>query len=76
MRLYYKFKDWVFIYHVIRISKSKQNKSIVSDTAISFFLESKFDLGTLLALHGESTEVDDSGKAIERAFKEQVLENI
>jgi small subunit ribosomal protein S3Ae len=35
----------------------------------------KFDLGALLALHGEST-ADESGQKVEREFKEQVLENV
>ena len=35
----------------------------------------KFDLGALLSLHGESTS-DESGKPVEREFKETVLENV
>ncbi|KAJ5787428.1 40S ribosomal protein S1 [Penicillium paradoxum] len=35
----------------------------------------KFDLGALLALHGESS-TDDKGQKVEREFKEQVLENV
>ena len=35
----------------------------------------KFDLGALLALHGEST-TDEQGHKVEREFKEQVLENV
>ena len=33
----------------------------------------KFDLGGLLALHGEST-TDEKGQKVEREFNEQVLE--
>jgi len=35
----------------------------------------KFDLGALLALHGEST-TDESGQKVEREFKEKVLEAV
>ncbi|KAK2811301.1 ribosomal 40S subunit protein S1B [Emmonsiellopsis sp. PD_5] len=35
----------------------------------------KFDLGALLALHGESS-TDDKGQKVEREFKEQVLETV
>lgn len=35
----------------------------------------KFDLGALLALHGESA-TDDKGQKVEREFKEQVLESV
>ena len=35
----------------------------------------KFDLGALLALHGESA-TDDKGQKVEREFKEQVLETV
>lgn len=35
----------------------------------------KFDLGALLALHGESTTGDD-GQKVEREFKETVLEEV
>ncbi|KAJ5444991.1 Ribosomal protein S3Ae [Penicillium cf. griseofulvum] len=35
----------------------------------------KFDLGALLALHGESA-TDDKGQKVEREFKETVLENV
>src|SRR3569833_450637 len=35
----------------------------------------KFDLGSLMALHGEST-TDEQGQKIEREFKEQVLESV
>jgi small subunit ribosomal protein S3Ae len=35
----------------------------------------KFDLGGLLALHGESSQ-DDSGQKVEREFKETVLESV
>jgi len=35
----------------------------------------KFDLGALLALHGESS-TDESGQKVEREFKETVLENV
>lgn len=35
----------------------------------------KFDLGTLLTLHGESS-TDEQGQKVEREFKEQVLENV
>ncbi|KAF2668987.1 ribosomal protein S3Ae [Microthyrium microscopicum] len=35
----------------------------------------KFDLGALLALHGDST-TDDSGQKVEREFKETVLEEV
>ncbi|KAI5290055.1 ribosomal 40S subunit protein S1B [Ascosphaera acerosa] len=35
----------------------------------------KFDLGALLALHGESS-TDDKGNKVEREFKEQVLESV
>jgi len=35
----------------------------------------KFDLGSLLGLHGESNQ-DDSGKPVGKEFKEQVLEDV
>merc|ERR1712036_87430 len=35
----------------------------------------KFDLGALLSLHGESS-ADDSGKPVNKEFKEQVLETV
>lgn len=35
----------------------------------------KFDLGALLSLHGESS-ADDSGKVVNKEFKEQVLEEV
>lgn len=35
----------------------------------------KFDLGSLLALHGESTGGED-GQKVEREFKEVVLEEV
>jgi small subunit ribosomal protein S3Ae len=35
----------------------------------------KFDLGALMALHGESG-TDDQGQKIEREFKERVLEDV
>jgi small subunit ribosomal protein S3Ae len=35
----------------------------------------KFDLGALLALHGESA-TDDKGQKVEREFKETVLETV
>lgn len=40
---------------------------------VKLFKKPKFDLGALLALHGELTGADDSGKPVEREFKEQVL---
>ncbi|MCJ1326305.1 ribosomal 40S subunit protein S1B [Thelotrema lepadinum] len=36
----------------------------------------KFDLGAILALHGDSTGGDNTGEAIGREFKEQVLESV
>ena len=36
----------------------------------------KFDLGAILALHGNSTGGDNVGEAIGREFKEQVLESV
>lgn len=35
----------------------------------------KFDLGALMALHGESG-TDDQGQKVEREFKETVLEQV
>ena len=35
----------------------------------------KFDLGALMALHGESG-TDDQGQKVEREFKERVLEEV
>ena len=35
----------------------------------------KFDLGSLMALHGESTH-DEQGQKVEREFKERVLEEV
>merc|ERR1719379_3416622 len=35
----------------------------------------KFDLGALMALHGESG-TDDQGQKVEREFKERVLEDV
>lgn len=35
----------------------------------------KFDLGALMALHGESTTNED-GQKVEREFKERVLEEV
>ena len=35
----------------------------------------KFDLGALMALHGESA-TDDQGQKVEREFKEVVLEEV
>ena len=35
----------------------------------------KFDLGALMALHGEST-TDEKGQRVEREFKERILEEV
>jgi small subunit ribosomal protein S3Ae len=35
----------------------------------------KFDLGALMALHGESG-TDDQGQKVEREFKERVLDEV
>jgi small subunit ribosomal protein S3Ae len=35
----------------------------------------KFDLGTLMTLHGESVTNED-GQKVEREFKERVLEDV
>jgi len=42
---------------------------------VKLLKQPKFDLGALLALHGESSQ-DDSGQQVEREFKEQVLEEV
>ncbi|KAF2756059.1 ribosomal protein S3Ae [Pseudovirgaria hyperparasitica] len=42
---------------------------------VKLLKQPKFDLGALLSLHGESS-ADDSGKAVEREFKETVLEEV
>ncbi|KAL1958324.1 hypothetical protein VTO42DRAFT_4641 [Malbranchea cinnamomea] len=42
---------------------------------VKLLKQPKFDLGALLALHGEST-TDDKGQKVEREFKEQVLDRV
>lgn len=42
---------------------------------VKLLKQPKFDLGALLALHGESSS-DDKGQKVEREFKERVLENV
>lgn len=42
---------------------------------VKLLKQPKFDLGALLALHGESSQ-DDAGQKVEREFKEQVLEEV
>lgn len=36
----------------------------------------KFDLGALLALHGESSGGGEDGQKVEREFKEVILEEV
>lgn len=42
---------------------------------VKLLKQPKFDLGALLSLHGEATK-DDSGKKVNREFKETVLESV
>lgn len=42
---------------------------------VKLLKQPKFDLGTLLALHGESS-TDEQGQKVEREFKERVLEEV
>jgi len=42
---------------------------------VKLLKQPKFDLGALLALHGESSQ-DDSGNKVDREFKETVLESV
>jgi len=42
---------------------------------VKLLKQPKFDLGSLLALHGEAS-TDESGQKVEREFKEQVLEEV
>lgn len=42
---------------------------------VKLLKQPKFDLGSLLTLHGEST-TDESGQKVEQEFKEQVLESV
>ncbi|KAK4042911.1 ribosomal S3Ae family-domain-containing protein [Parachaetomium inaequale] len=41
---------------------------------VKLLKQPKFDLGTLMTLHGESS-TDEQGQKVEREFREQVLEN-
>ncbi len=42
---------------------------------VKLLKQPKFDLGSLMALHGEST-TDEAGQKVEREFKEVVLEEV
>jgi len=42
---------------------------------VKLLKQPKFDLGALMALHGEST-TDEQGQKVEREFKERVLEEV
>jgi small subunit ribosomal protein S3Ae len=42
---------------------------------VKLLKQPKFDLGSLMALHGESS-TDDQGQKVEREFKETVLEQV
>jgi small subunit ribosomal protein S3Ae len=42
---------------------------------VKLLKQPKFDLGSLMALHGESS-TDEQGQKVEREFKETVLEQV
>lgn len=42
---------------------------------VKLLKQPKFDLGALMALHGEAT-TDEQGQKVEREFKERVLEEV
>lgn len=42
---------------------------------VKILKQPKFDLGALMALHGESS-ADEQGQKVEREFREQVLESV
>jgi len=42
---------------------------------VKLLKQPKFDLGALMALHGESS-TDETGQKVEREFKERVLEEV
>lgn len=43
---------------------------------VKLLKQPKFDLGGLLALHGESGGSEETGKKVHREFKDVVLENV
>ncbi|KAK7205229.1 ribosomal protein S3Ae [Myxozyma melibiosi] len=43
---------------------------------VKLLKQPKFDLGALLALHGEGSGSTDAGKKVEREFKETILEEV
>jgi len=71
----YPLQNVCFLNLLVRHGDQYANLSQVHVRKVKLLKAPKFDLGALLSLHGESS-ADDSGKPVNKEFKEQVLENV
>ena len=57
------------------IDKWRSHREQVHIRKVKLLKQPRFDLGALMALHGESG-TDDQGQKVEREFKEVVLDEV